>query len=433
MKKKKGSSFLNEKLIPFFNKVSSARHMVALRDGMTAAVPMIIIGSIFMIIGQFPWPWYLNLMSHTFNPHWTEVVQYITNASFSIMGLIAVAGISYSLAKSYKDIDAFSAMIVAIAAYILTIPMQKVGEAGQLTIPLGQLGSAGLFTAMLVGLFVTDLYVWMMHKNLVFKMPDSVPPAVSNSFAALFPGAISLFVVWLIRIGVEATPMKSIPNVITFFLQEPMSKITNTLGGAIIIELVVCILWFCGIHGANAIAGIIDPIMYAALAANYTAFKAHQAVPNIVTKTFFDNFVRIGGCGATLGFVILMAFFAKDKEMKAIGRLSIGPAIFNINEPVIFGVPIVLNYRIAIPFVVAPVANIITTYTAMKMGWVAKTIGIYPPWTTPALLSGFLATGHISGSVMQLFNIIMDTLIYYGFFKSMDRAKLKEEMEAEKP
>ncbi len=431
MSEKKENNFLNEKLIPLFNRISSARHMVALRDGMTAAVPMIIIGSIFMIIGQFPVKGYLDFMAHIFGPNWSTVVQYVTNASFNIMGLIAVAGISYSLAKSYQNIDAFSAMIVAIGAFILTIPMQ-IGKDGGLLIPLKQFDSSGLFTALLVGLFVTDLYVWLMHKNLVFKMPDTVPPAVSNSFAALVPGAISLFVVWLIRIGVEATPMKSIPNVITYFLQAPMSKVTNTLGGAIVIELVICILWFFGIHGANAISGIIDPIMYAALAANASALKAHQAIPNIVTKTFFDNFVHIGGCGATLGFVILMAFFAQDKEMKAMGKLSIGPAIFNINEPVIFGVPIVLNYRIIIPFILAPIANIIATYTAMKLGWVAKTIGIYPPWTTPAILSGILATGHISGGIMQLFNIVMDTLIYYGFFRSMDRAKLKEEQEAAK-
>ncbi|QYN55690.1 PTS cellobiose transporter subunit IIC [Lactobacillus panisapium] len=422
-------NFLNEKVIPFFNRISSARHMVALRDGMTAAVPMIIIGSLFMIVGQFPVKGYLDFMAHIFGPNWANVVQYVTNASFNIMGLIAVAGISYSLAKSYRDIDPFSAMIVAIAAFILTIPLQ-VGKDGGLLIPLKQFDSSGLFTALLVGLFVTDLYVWLMHKNLVFKMPDTVPPAVSNSFAALFPGAISLFVVWLIRIGVEATPMKSIPNVITFFLQDPMSKVTNTLGGALVIELVICILWFFGIHGANAISGIIDPIMYAALAANAAAMKAHQPLPNIITKTFFDNFVHIGGCGATLGFVILMTFVAKDQEMKALGKLSIAPAFFNINEPVIFGVPIVLNYRIIIPFILAPMANIIATYFAMKMGWVAKTIGIYPPWTTPPFLSGILATGHISGGIMQLFNIAMDTIIYYGFFKSMDRAKLKVEQKA---
>jgi cellobiose PTS system EIIC component len=431
MAEKNKNNFLTEKLMPLFNRISSARHMVALRDGMTAAVPMIIIGSIFMIIGQFPIKGYLDFMAHIFGPNWATVVQYVTNASFNIMGLVAVAGISYNLAKSYQGVDPFSAMVVAIAAFILTIPMQ-IGKDGGLLIPLKQFDSSGLFTALLVGLFVTDLYVWLMHKNLVFKMPDTVPPAVSSSFAALFPGAISLFVVWLVRIGVEATPMKSIPNVITFFLQDPMSKVTNTLGGALVIELVICLLWFFGIHGANAISGVIDPIMYAALAANAAAFKAHEAIPNIITKTFFDNFVHIGGCGATLGFVILMTFFAKDKELKAMGKLSIGPAIFNINEPVIFGVPIVLNYQIVLPFILAPMANVITTYTAMKMGWVAKTIGIYPPWTTPPILSGILSTGHISGGIMQLFNLVMDTVIYYFFFRSMDRTKLKAELQAEK-
>ncbi|BDR57763.1 PTS cellobiose transporter subunit IIC [Xylocopilactobacillus apicola] len=429
MGQKEKSSFLNEKLIPFFNKIAGSRHLIALRDGMTAAVPMIIIGSIFMMIGQFPIKSYQTFMTQTFGANWATIVQYPTNASFHIMGLIAVAGISYNLAKSYK-IDAFSSMIVAIGAFILTIPMQ-IDKKGALWIPLKLLDSSGLFIALIVGLFVTDLYVWLVHKNLTIKMPDTVPPAVSNSFASLFPGAIVLIVVWLVRLGVEATPMKSIPNVITFFLQAPLGHLTNTLGGALVIEFIVSFLWLFGIHGANTLTGITSPMLLAALAENASAQAAGKPLPNIVTKQFFEIFIRIGGCGATLGLALMIAFMSRSKEFKVLGELVVGPAIFNINEPIVFGLPIVLNYKMAIPYILAPLSNVVMTYTSMKFGWVARTFGVMVPWTTPPLLSGYLSTGHISGAVLQLVEIIVDAMIYFFFFKSMDNDKVKEEAAAE--
>ncbi|AXX65445.1 PTS cellobiose transporter subunit IIC [Bombilactobacillus bombi] len=421
----KSSDFLNTKLIPFFNKLAASRHLVALRDGMTAAVPMIIIGSVFMIIAQFPIQGYQTFMAHTFGANWATIVQYPTNASFHIMGLVAVAGISYNLAKSYK-IDAFSAMIVGIGAFILTIPL-KTDKAGDLWVPLKQLDSSGLFIALIVGLFITDFYVWLVHKNITIKMPDSVPPAVSNSFSSLVPGAISLLLVWVIRLAVEATPMKSIPNIITFFLETPLSHLNNTLPGALACELLICILWIFGIHGSNTVSGVMMPIWLTAMAQNATALKAGQALPNIVTEQFYDNFVHMGGSGATIGLALLIAFTSKSQEYKTLGELVVGPAIFNVNEPIIFGLPIVLNYKMIIPFIAAPLTNVTTTYLAMKWGWVAKTMGVMVPWTTPPIMSGYLATGHISGAVMQIVEIILDTLIYIVFFKSMDRDKFKQE------
>ncbi|UQS82187.1 PTS cellobiose transporter subunit IIC [Bombilactobacillus folatiphilus] len=422
---KSKNSFLTTKLIPFFQKISAERHMVALRDGMAAAIPMIIIGSMFMIIAQFPVKGYLAFMAQTFGPHWADILQYITNASFHIMGLVAVAGISYNLAKSYK-VDSFSAMIVAVGAFILTIPL-KTDKAGNMWVPLKELDSSGLFIAILVGLFITDFYVWIVHKNWTIKMPASVPPAIINSFASLIPGALSLFLVWLIRLGVEATPMHSIPNVITFFLQDPLSKLSNTLPGALVAEGLVCVLWIFGIHGSNTVAGVMQPIWLSAMAQNAAALKAGHALPNIVTQQFFDNFVHMGGSGATLGLALMIAFLSKSKEYKTLGELVIGPAIFNVNEPIIFGLPIVMNYKMVIPFIAAPLTNVTTTYLAMKWGWVAKTMGVAVPWTTPPIMSGILATGHISGGVMQIINIILDTLIYYFFFKSMDNEKVKAE------
>ncbi|MGR3741303.1 PTS cellobiose transporter subunit IIC [Companilactobacillus sp. DQM5] len=424
---KKNSDFLNEKLIPAFGKFASSRHMVALRDGMAMAVPMIIIGSVFMILAQFPYQPYLDFMNHTFGSNFATVLQYITNASFHLMGLIAVIGISYNLSKSYK-VDAISTSLVSMGAYILTIPM-IVAKDGSLSIPLTQLDSAGLFTAIIVGLFITDLFVWMVHRNWTIKMPASVPPAVSNSFTALFPGTLVLLLVWIIRLGVEATPMQSIPNVMNYFLAQPLGQLSNTLPGILIAELFVTGLWFFGIHGANVVSGVMMPIWLAAMNQNHAAFAAGKELPNIVTQQFVDNFVHMGGSGATIGLVVMMAFFSKSEEYKALGKLAIVPNLFNINEPIIFGFPVVLNYKIVIPFIAAPMMNILTTYFAMSTGLVAKTMGVMVPWTTPPVISGIIATGHISGGVLQLINILLDGLIYFYFFRSADKAKAKAEQE----
>ena len=163
------------------------------------------------------------------------------------------------------------------------------------------------------------------------------------------------------------------------------------------------------------------------MAQNAAAVQAGKALPNIVTQQFYDNFVRMGGSGATLGLAFMIAFASRSKEYKTLGKLVIGPAIFNINEPIIFGMPIVMNYKMVIPFIAAPLTNVLTTYMAMNWGLVAKTMGIMVPWTTPPIISGFLATGHISGAVMQIINIVLDGLIYYVFFRSMDRDKVLAE------
>ncbi len=345
------SSFVNDRLVPFFGKIAGSRHLIALRDGMTLAVPMIIIGSVFMIIAQFPIKGYQTFMANTFGSNWATIVQYPTNASFHIMGLIAVIGISYNLAKSYK-VDPISASIVSLGAWFLTIPLNT-DKAGALWVPLTQLDSAGLFTALLIGLFITDFYVFMVHRNWTIKMPDSVPPAVSNSFAALVPGFVILFLMWLLRLAVEASPMQSIPNVISFVLAKPLGLLSNTLPGALVAEFVVCILWIFGIHGANVVSGVMQPIWLAAMSQNAeAALKAGKALPNVVTQQFFDNFVHMGGSGATLGLAFMIAFVATECRIQDVRQVDYRTLpLFNINEPIVFGLPIVMNYRIAVPFI----------------------------------------------------------------------------------
>lgn len=417
-----------EKLMPIAGKVASSRHLVALRDGFALVMPLIIIGSVFMIISQFPIPAYLNLMSSLFGADWQTTVGWATNATFSVIGMVAVIGISYELAKSYEGIDALSASMVSLTSFMLTIPL-NIDKAGAAWVPLTQLGSMGLFEALLIGLFITDAFVWMIHKNWQFKMPDTVPPAVGHAFSSLIPGFVIILGMWLLRLGVSFTDFKTIPNVITVIVAQPLNVVGGSIFGALVAEFFVVFLWLFGIHGSNIVGGIMAPIWLGKMTENADAVKAHKAIPNIATQQFFDNFVHFGGAGETLSLALMLMFLAKSENLSAIGKLAGVPGLFNINEPIIFGFPIVLNPVIAIPFVIVPLISVITTYYAMKFGWVGKPLGVAVPWTTPPLISGYLATGKISGAVIQLVNLAIGGAIYYPFFKIADRQALQQEAE----
>lgn len=422
----KKSSFVNDKLIPLTGKIAASRHLVALRDGFALVMPLIIIGSVFMIISQFPIPAYLDWMTSIFGPNWATIVSWATNATFAIIGMVAVVGISYRLAQSYQDVDPLSASIISLGAFMLTIPL-KVDSAGAAWVPLTQLGAQGLFEALLIGLFITDLYVWMIHKNWQFHMPDTVPPAVGNAFSALIPGFLIILLVWAIRLGISFTFFKTIPNVITVILTKPLTAVGGSIWGALVAEFFVSFLWLFGIHGANVVGGIMAPIWLGQMGENAAAVKAHKEIPNIVNQQFVDNFVHAGASGQTISLALMMMFLAKSANLKAIGKLSGVPALFNINEPIMFGLPIVLNPIMAIPFIIVPLISVVVTYYSMKFGLVAKTIGVAVPWTTPPIISGYLATGHISGSIVQVVNFFVGAAIYYPFFRFADRQALRKE------
>ncbi|MFX3619501.1 MAG: PTS cellobiose transporter subunit IIC [Sporolactobacillus sp.] len=420
-------NFLEEKVLPIAGKIASQRHLVALRDGIILAMPLIIIGSVFLIIANFPIPAYQNFMAAHLGKNWATITQYPVSATFNIMGLVAAFGIAYHLAKSYK-VDALSAGIISVAAFLLAIPLDKLGN-----VPLALLGSQGLFMAIIFGLGATEIYRFFIQKKITIKMPESVPPAVSKSFSALIPGFVVVLLVWILRILIEQTSIGSIPNVITSIVGKPLSMVGGTYVGSLIAEFFIVFLWSFGIHGANIVGGIMAPIWYGAMDANRVAFQAHHVLPNIVTQQIFDNFINLGGSGTTIALAFMIAFLARSKELKALGKLIVGPALFNINEPVLFGLPIVMNPLMIVPFVLTPMMVLTTTYFSMKFGWVALTAGVAVPWTTPPIISGYLATGgHLSGAVIQVVNIILSFFIYYPFFRVVDKQKVMEETEYEK-
>ncbi|COF33028.1 phosphotransferase system cellobiose-specific component IIC [Streptococcus pneumoniae] len=351
------------------------------------------------------------------------------------MALIAVFGIAYRLGEYYK-VDALASGALSLVTFLLATPFQvayiipstKESVLVEGAIPAALMGSQGLFVAMIIALISTELYRFIVQKKIIIKMPETVPPAVTRSFAALVPGFIVVTVIWILRLIIENTSFGSIHNIVGQILQEPLSVLGASLWGAIIAVILVHVFWSCGIHGATIVGGVMSPVWLSLMDQNRVAFQAGQDVPNTITAQFFDLWIYMGGSGATLALVVGMLLFARSQQLKSLGRLSIAPGIFNINEMVTFGMPIVMNPLLLIPFILVPVVLTIVSYFAMEWGWVARPSGAAVPWTTPILFSGYLGSGgKISGVILQLVNFALAFFIYLPFLKIWDKQKLAEE------
>lgn len=411
---------LLDKIERFSYKIGQQKHIIALRDGMVLTMPLILVGSLFVIIQSFPVPaWEQFLVSIGAMDYLGGVI----TGTFGIMGLVAVFGIAKRLADSYKT-DGTSAGIIALGAYLMLVPLQEG------TMSTAYFGSRGLFVALVVGLLTGELFRFLIQKNIVIKMPDSVPPMVAKSFTSLIPALVIISTFIGIDLLVKSTGFTDVFQVAMVILAEPLKGASNTLFGALLAILFNSVVWLFGIHGGQLVSSIMDPVWFMNTDANREAWQAGAELPYIVTKPFLDNFAWVGGSGASIGLAIFLFFLARSKQNKALGKLAFVPDLFSVNEPMLFGFPIVLSLDLAVPFILAPLATGTVSYLAMDWGLVHKTVGVLIPWATPPIISGYLSTGgHISGSILQIVNILISAAIYYPFARRIDNRMRKEEEE----
>jgi PTS system cellobiose-specific IIC component len=289
------------------------------------------------------------------------------------------------------------------------------------------MGSQGLFVAMILAIFTVEVQRKFVEKNLIIRMPEGVPPTVARSFAALIPGFVIITSIWIIHMILIKTVHLTIPEAINKLIAIPLMRLGSTLPAVILAILAIQLLWSVGIHGAALVGGILGPIWLTFTQQNAAAKMAGEKIlPHIVTQQFFDIFIYIGGSGTTLALALLLLFATKSEQLKAVGKSAIGPGIFNINEPITFGMPIVMNPVMIIPFILAPIAAGLITYFAMALNLVARPYALIP-WTTPVLISGFLTTGDWKAIILQIINFAVAGAIYYPFLKLWDNKKLEEE------
>lgn len=409
------------KLMPLASRFASNRYFCALRDGMVLSMSLLIVGSLILVVAELPIEGYQNFMLQSFGENWKWFSSAATSATTGCVAIFAIIGIANALANQYNK-HAVSAIALSLSSYLVLLI--QVEEGG---FSLRDFGAKGLFAAIFTAFIATELFCKIQDKKLTIKMPDGVPPAIADSFAALVPAAIIIPIFLIIRFLFTLTPYESVTSFILNVLQTPLTGITSSYGGIMVSVFSSHFLWLLGIHGGSIVSAVTGPMFQAASMENLEAFKLGLELPHIVTQQFSDFFQGYGGVGSTLALTFLMMFFCKSKQLKMLGRLTVVPGIFGINEPIVYGLPLVMNPIIAIPFFLSPLFCVTSAYFAMEWGWVAPVTGIQIPWTAPPLLSGFLSTNDARAAILQAVGILVSGLLYYPFIRIWDKRLLAEE------
>ena len=316
-------------------------------------------------------------------------------------------------------VTALAAESADLANYLAQVPSGFV-------LPMGNLGSAGMFIGIIVSFFAVEVFRWTQKSGFKISMPPQVPSSVARSFESLTPTAIVLIVVAAITMFIGIDVHGIVSKIVA-----PLVSATDSLPSVLLIIFLAQFFWSFGIHGWSIVGSLARPLWLVLLEENTTNYVASAAVTNIAAEPLYQWFVMIGGSGATIGLAILFAVRAKSAYGKALGKTAIIPAIFNINEPMIFGAPIVLNPMLIIPFIIAPLLNGTIAWFATSMGLVNHVVAS-SPWTLPGPIGAFLACGNDwRAAVLSILLILLSVAIYYPFFKMYDNQLLEDEQNAD--
>ena len=426
---------MNEKLESIFMPLAEAigrnKYLMSIRDGFLVSTPLLIIGSLFLLVGNFPIEVWTDFIA---NQGWAGYIGKPASATFDIMAILATLGIAYAFAGR-MNVDKIFGAATALVSWFTVMPFTidtvlDTGETLSISgIPFGWVGSKGIFIGIACAFLSVHIYAWVNSKGWVIKMPEGVPPTVEQSFSALIPAGVVVFVFFAVNWIFALTPYGSAFQFVFEILQAPLLSLGNTLGAMVIAYIFLHFFWFFGVNGGSVVGAVFNPILQTLAAANASALQAGLPIPNIISQQFQDLFATFGGCGSTLSLLIAMILFCKSKRVTELAKLSLVPGIFGINEPIVFGLPIVLNPTILVPFVLVPTVNIVISYFAMYLGLVPYCNGIQLPWTTPVIISGFLSTNW-AGAVLQAILLVIGVFIYLPFIKMIDKQYLQEEANA---
>ncbi len=406
--------WLQKWLMPIAEVLEKQKHLQAVKDGIVGIVPIIIIGSFCLVptgIGNMLG----GGISEWVNAH-NKVITLPTYFTTNIMSLYAALFIANSLAKSYRIKNVLVGPSAVLVHLILSVTISEEGNW-----LVSYLGAEGLFVAIISGLFLVEVMRLCSKYHLTIQMPESVPPMVADSFSILIPLIIEV----IVAVAVASLCGDTVfPQVIMNILAPAISSM-DSLPAVMIIIFITQLLWVFGLHGAAITSSVWAPFAIANASANAAAVAASQAPTHVFTFGFYYGFLQVSGSGMTLGLVVLM-MLSKAKSLKTIGRIGIIPSLFGVNEPIIFGVPLIMNPFLMIPFVVGPVIIAGLNYLAMSTGLVGL-----PLWESPGFLppgfQAFLLTLDWKAAVMAVLNVLFMTAFYYPFFKMMEANELKKE------
>ena len=400
--------FLNQRLAPALAALSENPYLSAIRAGMVSIVPLTIIGGLFLIISYFPSARWAAIVE----PH-LPLLQVPVTATFGLLGVFVCFAIAYDLGKRQKQEGFVSGMIATAVFLLLQIELK-----GQ-TLSMDGLGSKGIFTAIIIAIISVRVQRFFTERGLVIKLPPNVPAIVYDSFHSLTPLLCLVLMFWAIRfvLGIDI-------NHLVEAAFQPLVFALNTLPGILMYAFLVTLLWSVGINGDNTMDALVAPIFLQYLAANVEAKTAGLPMPYITANGFFTTFVNVGGTGATIALALVL-FNSRNPIFRKVSRVSLPTQIFQINEPIFFGLPIVLNPIFMIPYILN--ALILTAGTYLLMHWnVINKPFVNVPWTTPPIIGHYLVSGgDWRAAIWGAVSIVIAMLIYYPFAKAAERQHLQ--------
>ncbi|HAR1062810.1 PTS sugar transporter subunit IIC, partial [Enterococcus faecium] len=410
-------------------KLGNQIHLRTLRDAFATFMPFMMLAGFVTLINSVilePTGFMGEIVDTSTLTTLQQIGTSIANGTLSITTLLVVAAVSYHMCASRNYTNHIAAVLVAISTFVVLTPMQMMftpenaDKAVEVTgvIPISYTGASGMFVGIFVGLAATELFIKLSNnKKLQIQLSGNIPPAVLKSFNVLIPIIITITSFALLSFIIIQLFNMDINKLITTIVTEPLSKITTGLPGFLLITSIANLFFGFGIHQAVISGSLLDPFLIQNMQENMAAYANKEQIPHIINMAFKDTFAVMGGSGNTIALLIAIFIFSRRKDYKDFAKLSVTPAIFNISEPIIFGLPIVFNISLIIPFVLAPIFSLTVAYFATAVGLINHVV-VQIPWTTPPVISGFLATaGDWRAAVLQILIIAASVFIYLPFLR----------------
>ena len=441
-------------------KLGSQKHLIAIRDAFIAMFPLTMAGAIAVLLNvlvrdipnNMGWTGFAEAMQPLI-----ELNGYVYFGTIAIMALAFVFALGYNRAQAEK-LNPIAGGLVSFAAFISTIPqtltivtdltgldksvLSKLTNLGLMVsgsnletsqwgvISVAYAGATGLFAAMLIGLLSAEVYIFFMKKNVIIKMPDSVPPAVNKAFASMIPGIAAIYASALIGYLATLLTGQALNDLISTYIQQPLMGLSQGWVSVVLLSFLVQLFWFFGLHGHNVLGPVMDGIYLPALLENTAAYEATKDVsqlPYLWTRGSFDAYGQMGGSGVTIALIIAIFLFSKRQEYRAVAKLSAPMDIFNINEPITFGIPMVLNPLFVVPWLIVPPVCVGIAYAATAAGLIPP-VYVSIPWITPPGLYAFLATGgNVMAGLVSLFNVFVAFCIWAPFVIAANKVQAPQD------
>ena len=414
------SDFLNNKVIPAVTKFAQFKFVRAMQAAVTAGLGATVVGSIFMIMMNPPFP---ADVSNVFidawrawsaaNASWLGLGYQVT---LEFVGLYALIGMAV-VVSNMNDVRPTNMVVISCASFLILSANLVEGN-----MAIGFLGAKGLVTALLVGYFVVELSCWLMKHGFKINLPEAVPPFVAEPLNALIVNIVVIAAVVAVRLIVGALSGGALLPAVINSLFAPLFVASDSLLAVVLYSVIVRLLWFFDLHGGNIAGAVMTPILSVTLIENATAFVNNEALPYIFTTMFVQTWTVMG----VLAIVIAMMIVCKSKQLKAISKVAIAPALFNIGEPITFGLPIVMNFKILVPYLLCFALDAAVPYLATSAGLINRSF-VNIPYTVPAIFKAFLSTMDFRAVILYVVLLVVNVLIFIPWLKKYDHELLVNE------